>query len=362
MAYAKLSERERITLLMMRGWGDRVRSYLEVRTLFNNNFRNQDGQTPISKSTVERTVRRFAEFGTISDLQRTGRPTSVATEEKHIEIAQAFIENPHLSLRRAGIEHDSSHECVRKILKSIHFHPYKIHLVQELNEDDPDRRLEFCETMMNRIDAQPNFLYNILFSDEATFTLNGEVNRHNSRYWSDSNPAWMLENHTQYPQKVNVWAGIFNDTLVGPFFIDGNLTAALYEQLLRDQIIPRIREIAGDDYDVTWFQQDGAAAHFGRHVRAFLDVQFPRRWIGRRGEIEWPARSPDLTPLDYFLWGYLKSKVYATKPNNLEELRNRIMQEAARIDGAMIRDAVTHFYNRLAFCQEVQGFQFEHLR
>ncbi|XP_058808948.1 uncharacterized protein LOC131674347 [Phymastichus coffea] len=286
----------------MRGWEDRVRSYLEVRTLFNNNFRNQDRQTPISKSTVERTVRRFAEFGTISDLQRTGRPTSVATEEKQIEIAQAFIENPHLSLRRAGHEHDVSHECVRKILKSIHFHPYipyihhYIHLVQELNEDDPDH--------------------------EATFTLNGEVNRHNCRYWSDSNPAWMLENHTQYPQKLNVWAGIFNGTLVGPFFIDGNLTAASYEQLLRDQIIQRIREIAGYDYDVTWFQQDGAAAHFGQNVRAYLDAQFPRRWIGRRGEIEWPARSPDLTPLDYFLWDYLKNKVYATKPNNIEELRN----------------------------------------
>ena len=66
----------------MRVWGDRVRSYLEVRTLFNKNFRNQNGQTPISKSTIERTVRRFEESGTVSDRQRTGRPTSVATKEK----------------------------------------------------------------------------------------------------------------------------------------------------------------------------------------------------------------------------------------------------------------------------------------
>ena len=103
MASANLSERERISLLMMRGWGDQVRSYLEVRTLFNNNFRNEDGQTPISKATVERTVRHFAEHGTISNLQRTDRPTSVVTEEKQIEIAQAFIENPHFSLRRVEL-------------------------------------------------------------------------------------------------------------------------------------------------------------------------------------------------------------------------------------------------------------------
>jgi len=124
-------------------------------------------------------------------------------------------------------------------LKSIKFHPYKIHLVQELNEDDPDRRIEFCETMVNKIDEDPPFLYNIVFSDEATFTLKGEVNRHNCRYWSDTNPDWMMDSHTQYPQKVNVWAGLLNNALIGPFFIDGNLNAAKYEDLLRNQIIPR---------------------------------------------------------------------------------------------------------------------------
>lgn len=87
----------------------------------------------------------------------------------------------------------------------------------------------------------------------------------------------MLESHTQYPQKVNVWAGILNDTIIGPFFIDGNVNADTYEQLLRNQIIPRIREIVGDNYGETWFQQDGAAAHYGRNVRAYLDNQFPHR-------------------------------------------------------------------------------------
>jgi len=53
---------------------------------------------------------------------------------------------------------------------------------------------------------------------------------------------------------------------------------------------------------------------YGLNVRAFLNNVFRARWIGRRGEIEWPARSPDLTPLDYFLWDYLKDRVYRTKP------------------------------------------------
>lgn len=361
MAFPRLSEQERISLLMMRGWGDRQRSYAQVRELFNQIFRNEAGQTSVSKSTIIRAIQRFEDTGGVKNRRNPGRPTSVTNEEKQMEIAEAFVENPHLSIRRAAEQHDISKMSVHKILKLIKFHPYKVHLVHELNEDDPDHRIEFCELMMNRIDRDPNFLYNIVFSDECIFTLKGEVNRHNCRYWSDTNPLWVTDDHTQYPQKVNVWAGILNDTLVGPFFIDGNLTATKYEDMLQNQIVPKIREIASDNFDDTWYQQDGAAPHYGRDVRAFLDAQFPHRWIGRRGEIEWPARSPDLTPLDYFLWGYLKSKVYQIKPRDLDELRNRILQETALVDRNMIRRAVSNFYERIAHCQAVDGTQFEHL-
>lgn len=105
---------------------------------------------------------------------------------------------------------------------------------------------------------------------------NSEVNRHNCRYWSDSNPHWISES-TQYPQKLNVWAGLLNDTLIGPFFIDGDLTAVKYEAMLRDQIVPRIREVSGDNFGEIWYQQDGAAPHYGVNVRAYLDREFPRR-------------------------------------------------------------------------------------
>ena len=62
-----------------------------------------------------------------------------------LKFTSGIVENPHLSLRRARDELDVAPERVRNILKSINFHPYKVHLVQELNEDDPDRRVEFCE-------------------------------------------------------------------------------------------------------------------------------------------------------------------------------------------------------------------------
>jgi hypothetical protein len=70
-----------------------------------------------------------------------------------------------------------------------------------------------------------------------------------------------------------------------------------------------------------WFQHDGAPPHFSRHVREILDNQYPQGWIGRGGPHHWPARSPDLNPLDFFLWGHLKSLIYRRPINSEADLR-----------------------------------------
>ncbi|EZA51525.1 hypothetical protein X777_09814 [Ooceraea biroi] len=114
-----------------------------------------------------------------------------------------------MSVRRAAQAHDITPRSVYRILRKNKLHPYKLQYVQELQDGDNELRLRFCTRMMELIDASPNFLYQIVFTDEASFTLTGEVNNQNFRLWSDENPNWMRETHTQYPQKVNVWCGIY---------------------------------------------------------------------------------------------------------------------------------------------------------
>lgn len=101
--------------------------------------------------------------------------------------------------------------------------------------------------------------------------------------------------------------------------------------------------------------------HYAVNVRRYLNEVFPRRWIGRRGPIEWPPRSPDLTPLDFFLWGYLKNRVYINRPNNLEELKQRIRDEIRSISPQILQNVRNGFYYRLGYCQMEEGGQFEHL-
>lgn len=143
-----------------------------------------------------------------------------------------------------------------------------------------------------------------VFTDDATFYLNGVVNKQNER-WSDENPYWKVETHTQTPQKVNVWCSIVGSNILGPFFIDGNLGGPKYLDLLLSQIVPAIQDLfPGELFDDVWFQQDGAPAHYTLIVREFLNETFGERWIGRGVTLEeaiaWPARSPDLTPLDFY--------------------------------------------------------------
>lgn len=285
---------------MIRGFGDRQRSYDQVRFIFNETFLDR---TPISKLTVERTIRRFSNTGSVKDNPRSGRPKSTVTPEKTEEVLLTYIETPRASSRRAAQLTGIDDRSVRRILKDHNYFPYKCHGVQELVDGDFERRMRYCEQVRMKCDVQPNFLRKVAFSDEATFYLNGAVNKHNGRFWTDENPHWIRETHTQTPRKVNVWCSIVGDSIIGPFFIEGNLNGPRYLDLLLTEIVPAIQNVFPEEFDEVWFQQDSAPPHYSVIVRNYLNGTFPDRWIGRGVvgalAIAWPPRSPDLTPLDF---------------------------------------------------------------
>jgi len=73
-----------------------------------------------------------------------------------------------------------------------------------------------------------------------------------------------------------------------------------------------------------WFQQHGNTAHTAVISKAALRHLFPQWVISCVGDVPGPPRSPDLTALDFFLWGYLKSKAYRRCPVILNALKQAI--------------------------------------
>ncbi|XP_018307235.1 uncharacterized protein [Mycetomoellerius zeteki] len=139
----------------------------------------------------------------------------------------------------------------------------------------------------------------------------------------------------------------------------------MYLELLEDIIDPTLTNIIENDEhyleNQLIFQQDEAPPHYARLVREYLGKTFPGRWIRRRGPIEWLPLSPDLSLLDFFLWGDLNSKIYATQLASLEDLRQRIINECRQITPQMLQNVRQHFEQNLYYCMEVGGQHFEQL-
>lgn len=313
-----------------------------------------------SHMAFHRLERRVRTTGSVISRTRN-RVKQIINEDNKVNILAAVNRNPHISQRQLERESNISRTSIRRLLKTEKFHPYHLVLHQELLPTDYDQRIRFCAWMRRAIEENNNFLFNVLFSDESTFTNCGQVNRHNLHYWSPENPYWMHTVPFQHRWSLNVWCGIVGDSVIGPYFFEDTVTSQSYCNFLSNELHVLLEDVPLCIRRDMWFQHDGAPPHFARITRTLLNKMFGQRWIGRGGLIQWPARSPDLTPLDFFLWGYIKEKVFSTVPTTREELKERIRTACASITPAMLFSVRRNIIERLLKCLEVHGMLFEHL-
>ncbi|GFU81453.1 transposable element Tc3 transposase, partial [Trichonephila clavipes] len=210
------------------------------------------------------------------------RRRTVRTEEAIATVERSIEEDPNESIHHRAQELDLRPSTLWKTLrKDLGLRAYK----------NPTRA---------RIEAKPSSS-KAVDSDEAHFWLNGYVNKQNCRIWSEANPQVYVETPL-HPEKLTVWCALW----------------------------------AGERSLELWFQQDGATCHTARATIDLLKDTFGDRLISRFGPVNWHPRSCDLTPLDYFLWGYVKSLVYADKPQTLDHLEDNIRSFIADIRPQML--------------------------
>lgn len=149
----------------------------------------------------------------------------------------------------------------------------------------------------------------MLFTDEASFTREGIINLHNNHVWSEENPHSIRSTKFQHKFSVNVWAGIIDGYLIGPYLLPNRLTGPIYLVFLQQVLPDLLDDVPVQIRHEMWLQHDGAPAHYSLDVRRYLNQTFGERWIGRGAPVAWPPRSPDLTPLDFFVGLYEDSRV-----------------------------------------------------
>jgi hypothetical protein len=124
--------------------------------------------------------------------------------------------------------------------------------------------------------------------------------------------------------------------------------------------VPQMKLISqadGGSLESQYWQQDGTTVHRTVKVLRYLDGQFGERMLAMNSTrgMDWASRSPDLNPLDYFVWGYLKSKVFQPMPKTMTVLKNRIKVEVDNLDQDMVRRAVWDLRSRARRVVEKQG-------
>ncbi|GFV54703.1 DUF4817 domain-containing protein [Trichonephila clavipes] len=174
--------------------------------------------------------------------------------------------------------------------------------------------------------------------------------KQNCRIWSEANPQVYVETPL-HPEKLSVYG------LVESFFKNDEghnviVNGDRYRAMITNFFIP---ELNNHDVHELWFQQDGATCHTDRATIDILKDTFGDRLISRFRPVNRPPRSCDLTPLDYFLWGYVKSLVYADKTQTLDHLEDNIHRVIADIRPQMLEKVIENRTSRLDYIRASRG-------
>jgi len=149
-----------------------------------------------------------------------------------------------------------------------------------------------------------------------------------------------------------------SEKIIGPYFFEDNDGKAVfnnsgrYRAMLSDFLASQVHELGVEDL---YFQQDGAPCHTSSATIASLLQMFPGCLTSKFDDITWPPRSPDLTPSDFFLWGYFKSKVYINRPQSLAALKVNIQEEITNISAETLRHVMKSVQNRASACINAKG-------
>lgn len=327
------------------------RSVVSTQRAYRRKYRSRSA--PKSDS-IRRFASNFFEHGSVADRQQHPKPRPRRSNENIEAVRESVAENPDVSYRRRSQQLKISGTTLRRILKQdLQMFPYKVQLTQRLLEADKPRRSTYANSVIRIEEVEPDFWEKILMTDEAHFTLSGAVNKQNCRFWGTDNPH-IIHETPLHDQKVTVWAGVCSKTIIGPFFFrpGETINGDRYRWMLAHFVLPKMREKGLENF---WFQQDGATCHTAHATMDYLRRKFPGRVVSKNGDIDWPPRSPDLTAPDFFLWGFLKSKVYANKPKTIEELKDNIQAEMAAISPEMLENVMENAKKRAHYCIKNKG-------
>lgn len=178
---------------------------------------------------------------------------------------------------------------------------------------------------------------NVIFSDEKKFNLDGPDGYH--YYWHDKRVKEInYSKRVQGGGSIMIWIGLSYKSLTPVYFISTKMNSVKYTVLLQRALVPFSRSIYNENFI---FQHDNAPCHRARNTKNWLEEN-------NINTLEWPARSPDLNPVEN-LFGIICKDVYKNGKQfqKVNDLKNAIISSVEKIPKETLENLINSMQKRL---------------
>ena len=333
------------------------RSIISVRRDFQNHFKVYWRNVPDRKA-FSRLINRFQRTHGQVRPAAPGGCVKKYSQEDIDRVNEFFRQDDTKSLRLASRDLGMKVTTIWRILrKELNWKSYKERHVQQLSQRHKIQRMAFCKKMEEMGEQFPR---QIIFSDEKWFTLVPHPNKQNTRIWSPCQPNRMRECRVQGAKKVMAWVGVVGNKVLPIHWFEEKkgVNGEAYLHLLVEDLWPAVKSTASRKS--LYFMQDGASPHTTGQVMEFLNQKFQGRVISRKADFEWPAKSPDLNPLDYWFWGHCEAEVMRTQPLTLDDLKEEVESFARTVLADTVERSIMNVNKRIKMYKSEKGGHFEH--
>lgn len=306
----------------------------------------------VKRDFVYRTIRRYRETSSLDDRKRSGRRRSARTERVIKTVRERVRRKSQRSVRKMAADLNVSKSTMHNVLKQdLGCQAFKKRKVHGVSEPSKKKRLERATLLLSRHAGR-----DFVFSDEKLFVLQQSHNVQNDRLWACRSRDIPDRDRNiprfQSAASVMVWGGICKRGKLPLVFIEkGVKINALYYKMevLQNVVKPSLERMYGKDDYV--FQQDGAPSHTANLVQNWCRANL----TDFLAKDEWPPSSPDLNPLDYFVWSYMLSKINEHKVSTLVQFKAVILRIWDEMPMEVVRAACDGFEKRLKLVKKVKG-------
>ena len=321
------------------------------------------------KTSVKRLCNRLDTYGTTDRRPGSGRLRTATTDENQEDVDELICsqEEPGSHTRPQTIADDLgvSYTSVQRMVKRSKINNFKRVQTPQMDDGARGRRVNRAVGLSKKFGKNPRMIERAVFKDESDFPLQIQMNKQNNRVYSKGKKSDIpVENlcheGNRQSKKVMVSAALTWHGATKPFFVNSGgikVNGPNYLQHLKKELFPAVRKVYPRE---DWiFIQDGAPSHRSNLVQDFLQENMHRRHVSKE---EWPPKSLDSNPLDFYFWNKVKREVYKGRHNKPfateKEMQQRIKSVWSKCanNKCEIRKAMKQFVPRLKAVEEKKGF------